>query len=166
MIVSAAYLISGMTISMMLRASKLSMELEADYTCPKQVLAFIKKAQVLRAINIQLSCCNRVHLFYNVAPLGRHSMALRLDCVSLGKYTPKGGGHGPVIRVAGMMLWERKFSMNVIRITFGLSLSSMVQVCRTCLGVLRDSLNAMRMSSARSVGLDTAMQGSVCLFRI
>lgn len=38
------------------------------------------------------------------------------------------------------------------------------EVYRTCPGVLRDSLNAMRMSSARSVGLDAAMRGSVCLF--
>ena len=37
------------------------------------------------------------------------------------------------------------------------------EVYRTCPGILRDSFNAMRMTSARSVGLDTDMRGSVCL---
>jgi len=131
MIALVSYLISVMVISMVLRASNLSIELEAHHTCSKQVLAFVKKAQV-RVSNIQFPCCNRDTTSMMV-PLGRHSMALRLDRVSLGKYTPKEYDHAPVIRVARMKLkmsrgrmWERNFSTKVIRITFGLSLASIV----------------------------------------
>lgn len=58
MIVLASYLISVMIISIVLMGSNLSIELEAHHTCSRQVLAFVKNAQV-RVINIQFPCCNR-----------------------------------------------------------------------------------------------------------
>ena len=69
MIVLASYLIGVMIISTVLRTSNLSMELEACYMCPKQALAFVKKALV-RAMDIQLTCRNRRQHFYD-GPIGK-----------------------------------------------------------------------------------------------
>jgi len=78
------------------------MEPEACYMCPKQVLEFVKKAQV-RPTSIQFPCCNQRHHFYD-GPIGKTHHGSQIDRVSQGENIPKEDVHAPVTRVAGVKI--------------------------------------------------------------
>ena len=75
------------------------MEPEACCMCTKQVLEFVKKAQI-RPTSIQFPCCKRHH-FYD-GPIGTTYHGSQIKRVSQGKGIPKEDVHAPVTRVAGM----------------------------------------------------------------